>query len=365
MRILVINSGSSSLKYRFLASNGEVIAKGLIERVGTDVPNHRAALEAALRDIDVPTVDAVGHRVVHGGERFRDATPITPDVIATLEELTPLAPLHNPPGLEGIRASLDLLKGKPNVAVFDTAFHATLPPEAYLYALPYDLYREHGVRRYGFHGTSHAFVAREAARIVERPLETLKIVTLHLGNGASATAVKGGVSVDTSMGFTPLEGLVMGTRSGDIDPAIGLWLAERFGAAQANDILNRRSGVLGVSGVSNDLRDVHRARIDGDERALLALQVMVHRLRQYVGAYAAVLGGLDVLAFTGGVGENDAWVRAEVLRGLEFLGLRLDSNANERGAARITLGDLPAALVVPTDEEGEIARQTAAVLSRR
>lgn len=364
MRILVINSGSSSLKYRFLGADGDVLAKGLIERIGQDVPDHRAALELALRDIDAASVDAVGHRVVHGGERFRDATVVTPEVIATLQELTPLAPLHNPPGLEGIRASLELLPGKPNVAVFDTAFHATLPPEAYLYALPFELYREHGVRRYGFHGTSHAFVAREAARLVERPLEDLRIVTLHLGNGASATAVRGGVSVDTSMGFTPLEGLVMGTRSGDVDPAVALWLAERFGVREANDLLNRRSGVLGLSGVSNDLRDLHRARAAGDERAQVALRVMVHRLRHYVGAYAAVLGGLDVLAFTGGVGENDAWVRAEVLRGLGFLGLHLDEAANDRGETRITRGDLPAALVVPTDEEGEIARQTAAVLAR-
>ncbi|WP_027480952.1 acetate/propionate family kinase, partial [Deinococcus pimensis] len=265
MRVLVINCGSSSLKFQHVdTSTGEVLARGLVDRVGeAEVPDHRAALARALTGVRVEDVDAVGHRTVHGGERFREATEVSDEMLAELEGLSRLAPLHNPPALQGIRAARELLPGRPMVAVFDTAFHATLPRHAFLYALPYELYEREGVRRYGFHGTSHAFVSREAARVLGRDLRDLRIVTLHLGNGASACAVQGGVSVDTSMGFTPLEGLVMGTRSGDVDPAVALMLAQREGEAAASDVLNRRSGLLGLSGVSNDLRDLHRARLAG------------------------------------------------------------------------------------------------------
>ncbi|ADV67494.1 acetate/propionate family kinase [Deinococcus maricopensis] len=367
MQVLVLNAGSSSLKYQLIDTNtGEVLTRGLVERIGTDVPDHTAALHQAMTTLpETARVEAVGHRVVHGGERFSAPTRITDAVLTDLDRLSTLAPLHNPPALQGIRAARALLPAVPMVAVFDTAFHSTLPPHAYTYAIPYDLYSEHGLRRYGFHGTSHAFVAREAAHVLGQDLRDLKLVTLHLGNGASAAAVQGGVSVDTSMGFTPLEGLVMGTRSGDIDPAIALWLAAKHGPARASDILNRESGLLGLSGVSNDLRDLHRAALAGADRAQLTLQVMVYRLRKQVGAYAAAMNGLDALVFTGGIGENDPWVRAQVVNGLSFLGFHLDEECNERRGqtTRITLaGEMPAALVIPTDEEGEIARQTATTL---
>lgn len=363
MIVLVVNGGSSSLKSQLLdTAGGQVLARSLIERVGSpEMPDHAAALRLALENMPLNLVEAVGHRVVHGGERFVRPTLLTPEVLDVLETLNPLAPLHNPPALAGIRAALDLLPGVPNVAVFDTAFHATLPPEAFLYAVPHDLYEQHGVRRYGFHGVSHAYVAREAARVLERPLTELRLITLHLGNGASACAVEFGRSVDTSMGFTPLEGLVMGTRSGDLDPTLALWLAAREGVDGAGDLLNRESGLKGLSGVSGDLRDLHAAREAGNPRALAALMVMVHRLKKYVGAYAAVLGGLDALVFTGGIGEHDAWTRAQVTQGLSLFGFQLDALANARHATRVTTG-APAALIIPTNEEGEIARQVAELL---
>ena len=363
MNILVINAGSSSLKYQLIdTAAGRVLVKGLIERVGgAGVTDHRAALLLALDNVPLDQIEALGHRIVHGGERFVRPTLLTPEVLGALEALTPLAPLHNPPALAGVRAALTALPGLPNVGVFDTAYHATLPPSAFLYAVPYDLYERYGVRRYGFHGVSHAYVAAEAARLLGRPLVDLRLVTLHLGNGASACAVKFGESVDTSMGFTPLEGLVMGTRSGDLDPALAVWLAEREGPAAAGATLNRASGLLGLSGVSGDLRDLHAAREAGNPRALDALNVMVHHLRKYVGAYAAVLGGLDAVVFTGGVGEHDAWTRAELIGGLGVFGFRLDPAANARHSTFITSGR-PAALVVPTDEEAEIARLTAGLL---
>lgn len=364
MIVLVLNAGSSSLKYQLSdTASGEVMARGLIERVGTEVPNHTEALRLALAELDTSRVQAIGHRVVHGGERFREATRLTPEVMRDLEALSVLAPLHNPPALEVIRAAETQLPALPNVAVFDTAFHATLPPEAYTYAIPLDLYREQGIRRYGFHGTSHAYVAREAARLLGRELAELKLVTLHLGNGASACAVLHGESVDTSMGFTPLEGLVMGTRSGDLDPAVALWLAGRVGLAEAERLLLRESGLRGLGG-SNDLRDIHRAADAGEEGARLALAVMAYRVRKYVGAYAAAMNGLDALVFTGGIGENDAWLRAEVVSKLSFLGFVLDEAANRsRGPLITTPQSRVAAFVIPTDEEGEIARQTEAALA--
>ncbi len=364
MLVLVLNAGSSSLKCQLVQTDtGEVLFKNLVERVGEVIPNHRAALEHVLTRLPGVQVQAVGHRVVHGGERFRTATLLTPEAITALEDLSPLAPLHNPPALACIHAAIELRPGLPNVAVFDTAFHATLPPHAYLYAIPYPLYTESGIRRYGFHGTSHAYVAREAARLLHRDLTDLKLVTLHLGNGASACAILNGQSVDTSMGFTPLEGLVMGTRSGDVDPGVVLWLAEREGADGANRILNRESGLRGLGGHS-DLRDLHRAADSGDERAALALDVTAYRIRKQVGAYAAALGGLDAIVFTGGAGENDRVLRAAVVNGLGSLGLTLDAPANDANGPLITAPDSRAhALVVPTDEEGEIARQTAEILS--
>lgn len=360
MRVLVLNAGSSSLKYSLIDTGGaEERVGGVVERVA----DHAEAVRQALAALPEGRVDAIGHRVVHGGERFVAPTRIDNQTLQVLDTLSALAPLHNPPALAGIRAAQAELPGVPNVAVFDTAFHATLPPHAYHYALPHGLYAEHGVRRYGFHGTSHAYVARRAAEVLERDLATLRLITLHLGNGASACAVLHGESVDTSMGFTPLEGLVMGTRSGDLDPAVALWLAGREGVERASTVLNQQSGVLGLSGVSHDLRDLHKARKEGDERAQLALDVMVYRIRKQVGAYAAVLGGLDALVFTGGVGEHDAWVRAQVVNGLAFLGLHLDAAANTAHAGQISISATPAALVIPTDEEGEIARQTAEVLA--
>ncbi len=359
--VLVINAGSSSLKYQLLGGS-EKLLSGLIERIGEPGgdPDHASALKRVLMELppDV-TVQAIGHRVVHGGEAFRAATPITPEVLDIIAALADLAPLHNPPAVQGIRAALAALPDAANVAVFDTAFHATLPPHAYLYALPYDLYSKEGLRRYGFHGTSHAYVSRRALDLLGR--QAHKLVTLHLGNGASAAAVLDGVSVDTSMGLTPLEGLVMGTRSGDLDPGAVLRLGELYGLEETARLLNKESGLKGLSGVSNDLRDVRAA---GTGRAELALAVMTYRLIKQIGAYAAALNGLDALVFTGGAGENDAQLRADVLGGLAFLGFELDpaANAERGGERRITTPHSKPALVIPTDEEGEIARQTRAVL---
>lgn len=362
--ILVLNAGSSSLKYQ-LIGDCERLFSGLIERIGEPGgdPDHAAALGRVLTGLppDV-AVQAVGHRVVHGGEKFRAATLITLEVLGAIAELADLAPLHNPPAVQGIRAAQASLPGVPNVAVFDTAFHATLPPHAYLYALPYDLYTGGGIRRYGFHGTSHAYVSRRAADLLGGAGEKAdKLVTLHLGNGASAAAVLRGVSVDTSMGLTPLEGLVMGSRSGDLDPGAVLRLGELYGLEETSRLLNKESGLKGLSGVSNDLRDVRDA---GTERARLALSVMTYRLIKQIGAYAAAMNGLDALVFTGGIGENDAQLRADVIAGLTFLGFELDGAANavRGGERRITTPGSRPALVIPTDEEGEIARQVRAVL---
>ena len=359
-RIFVINSGSSSVKYQVIdAVTGESTVDGTIERIGepgSDVPNHDAALAIALDSIGGDTDFAgVGHRVVHGGARFRDATLITPEVEAAIDELSALAPLHNPANLAGIRAARAALPDVPQVAVFDTAFHQTLEPEAYTYAVPPEL----GIRRYGFHGTSFAYVSREAARILgELGKPAARMVILHLGNGASACAVRDGVSVETSMGLTPLEGLVMGTRSGDIDA--GALLSLGLDNDELDDLLNHRSGLLGLAGRS-DLREVELAAEAGDAAATLALEVYAHRIRAYVGAYAAQLGGLDALVFTAGVGERGVAMRARVLRGLQFLGLALDPRRNAASEALISVDDAAAILVVPTNEELEIARQTLAV----
>ncbi len=374
--VFVLNAGSSSIKYTVLdveagaaLSAGiehPVLAQGAVERIGvpgSGVPDHSTALAMVLAEIaDVP-IDAVGHRVVHGGERFTDANVIDDAVEAAIEKLVELAPLHNPAGLAGIRAARAALPDVPHVAVFDTAFHATIPDEAATYAIDADLAARHGIRRYGFHGTSYQYVSRVAAQTLGREPGELRLIVLHLGNGASAAAIRGGRSVDTSMGLTPLEGLVMGTRSGDLDPAIPFQLHRVAGLSidDLDHLLNRRSGLLGLSGHS-DMREVLAAADAGEDRARLALEVYLHRIRHYIGAYAAVLGGLDALVFTAGVGERSDIVRAGAVRGLEFLGIEIDPDANAaHGDGPRTIspaGSAVAVLVIPTNEELEIARQT-------
>ncbi len=386
--VLVLNSGSSSLKYQLVNPvGGEAIAAGIVERIGEpsglvrhtyggntserelEVSDHATALRLALGLFDEvgPSlagagIYAVGHRVVHGGERFSRPVVIDDDVVAAIHELVPLAPLHNPANVQGIEVARELLPEVPHVAVFDTAFFQALPPVAYTYAIDRDVAREHGVRRYGFHGTSHQYVAGKVARVLGRRVEDLSTIVLHLGNGASASAVRGGVPVDTSMGLTPLEGLVMGTRSGDVDPAVVFHLARNAGMGidDLDTLLNKRSGIKGLSG-ENDMRQLRRLIDAGDEDAALAFDVYVHRLKKYVGAYVAVLGRVDVIAFTAGVGENDARVRAAVCEGLEPLGIAVDDERNvvRSGDPRIVSPDGARTLVmvVPTMEELAIARQ--------
>lgn len=372
--VFVLNVGSSSIKYQVLdVDTGEVHASGLVERIGVPgsaTPDHAAGLAVVLGELEGVPLDAVGHRIVHGGTRFVQATVIDDAVEREIEALADLAPLHNPPGLAGIRAARAALPELPHVAVFDTAFHATITPAARDYAIDAEVAARTRIRRFGFHGTSYRYVSRVAAEVLGRAGDPeLKIVALHLGNGASATAIQGGRSVDTSMGMTPLEGLVMGTRSGDIDPAIPLYLAREHGftIAQLDELLNKRSGLLGLAGRS-DMRELVAAAESGDLPAAHALDVYVHRLRHYIGAYAAILGGIDALVFTAGVGENSDVVRRRAVAGLEFLGLAVDPERNavrspepryispERSAAAV--------LVVPTNEELEIARETRAAASR-
>lgn len=371
--VFVLNAGSSSIKYTVLQLGDgvehSVLADGIVERIGVPggVPDHATALTTVLAEIGDTAIDAVGHRIVHGGELFTEATLIDDDVESAIEDLIQLAPLHNPAGLAGIRAARAALPDVPQVAVFDTAFHATLPAEAATYAIDAELAARHGIRRYGFHGTSYQYVSRAAAELLGRPLEETRMIVLHLGNGASAAAIRGGRSIDTSMGLTPLEGLVMGTRSGDIDPAILFHLHRVAGLSvdDLDDLLNRRSGLLGLSGHA-DMREVIAAADAGDLAACEALDVYVHRIRHYIGAYAAVLGGLDALVFTAGVGEKSDIIRAAAVRGLEFLGIVIDQDANTAhadGARSISPAGSPVAvLVVPTDEELEIAQQTARLL---
>jgi acetate kinase len=372
--VLVLNAGSSSLKYQLLdMSDRSVTASGTVERIGGDgpgeVPDHAAALEQVLGALDLaaPPV-AVGHRVVHGGDRFTRPTLVDDAVLDAIRDLVPLAPLHNPANLAGIEVARARFPDTPQVAVFDTAFHATMPPVAWRYALPRELADGLRIRRYGFHGTSHAHVARRAAEVLGRPAADLRLVTLHLGNGCSAAAVAGGRSVDTSMGLTPLGGLVMGTRCGDLDPGVVAHLHREGGLSleEIDVLLNTRSGMRGLAG-ANDLREVHRRADAGDADAAEALEVFCYRIRCTVGAYAAALGGVDAVVFTAGIGENDADVRERVCAGLSWLGLRLDP---ERNAARsreprvVSADGSPvAALVVPTNEELEIAEQALAVVA--
>ncbi|WP_182111980.1 MULTISPECIES: acetate/propionate family kinase [unclassified Actinotalea] len=392
--VLVINSGSSSVKYQLVNPvGGEAIASGLVERIGEaegyirhtfggirterrdPVPDHGAALRAVLDlfaeagpDLAEAHVVAVGHRVVHGGAVFSEPVLVDDDVVKAIEEISPLAPLHNPANLRGIEVARQLLPDVPHVVVFDTAFFQTLPDAASTYALDREVAEKHGVRRYGFHGTSHQYVSGKVSRVLGRRVTDLNQIVLHLGNGASASAVRGGVAVETSMGMTPLEGLVMGTRTGDIDPAVIVHLYRNAGMSidEIDDLLNRRSGLKGLAG-QNDFRELHQLVEAGDEAASRALDVYIHRLRKYVGAYLAVLGRVDVIAFTAGVGENDDIVRARALAGLEGLGIAVDPerNAGRKSQPTIISPDWTSTLVmvVPTNEELAIARQAVALIS--
>ena len=351
MHILVINSGSSSIKYKLFALPKErIVAKGLIEHIGekgAQIPNHHTGLKIIARKI--AGLSAVGHRVVHGQEFFRKPTLIDQSVIEKIRQCCSLAPLHNPANLSGILACKKLFPGIKQVAVFDTAFHQTLPAPAYIYGLPYEYYKNLGIRKYGFHGSSHEYVAQEAARILQRPINKLKIITCHLGNGCSITAIDKGKSIDTSMGFTPLEGLIMGTRCGDIDPALVTYLMrkKRLNLNAVDDLLNKRSGLKGISGISNDMRILEAKHRSAHKRVKLAVDVFIYRIKKYIGAYAAVLGGVDVLVFTAGIGENQKRIRKEICAGL-FVHLKKP----------------PKVLVIPTDEELMIARQTYRLVKR-
>ncbi|MCI0335004.1 MAG: acetate kinase [Planctomycetes bacterium] len=412
MKILVVNCGSSSIKYQlFDMPERSLLAKGMVERIGDreaamihqenekrerqkiDAADHDQAMVAIMQRLmgelgaagsprrsslaasaaadanaslgetrPREPIGAVGHRVVHGGEQFTGSVRIDDAVLASIEEMAHLAPLHNPPNLAGIRAAMHALPGAPQVACFDTAFHATIPQVAYMYALPYELYEKLGVRRYGFHGTSHRYVARRAAAILGREKYDINCITCHLGNGSSITAVRDGRSVDTSMGLTPLEGLVMGTRCGDIDPAILFFLAQNgYEFDKLNDLCNKKSGVLGVSGSSNDMRTLIEQSAAGNERATLAIDIFCYRVKKYIGAYHAVLGRLDAIVFTGGIGENATMVREKICAGMEPLGIAIDRKKNEQPSSKerqIDAGGGVAILVVPTDEEGVIAADT-------
>jgi acetate kinase len=406
VKVLVLNCGSSSLKFQLVdtdaasAAGGRdrALARGVVENIGgaaslryeaegmrplreaEEVLEHRVGVERALELLTRPgpgvlkdrsQIDAVGHRVVHGGERFKASVLFDDEVLAGIEECFDLAPLHNPPNVKGYRAARELLPGVPQAAVFDTSFHQSMPPEAYFYGLPYVLYERHGIRRYGFHGTSHRYVSDRLARLLGRDPEDpgLRLVTCHLGNGCSVTAIRGGRSQDTSMGFTPLEGLVMGSRTGDLDPAIVLHLMakEELGILEVNALLNKHSGLLGLSGLSNDMRVLIEAEAAGNPRAKLALDLFCYRLRKYVAAYVGVLGGVDGLAFAGGIGENSPLVRARALQGLEALGLGLDAARNDAAlGAEAEISRAGAGcrvFVVPTNEEILIARDTFRLVS--
>jgi acetate kinase len=380
--MLIINSGSSSIKYKLfdMADNGRLLAKGAVDRIGlngSSVVDHNGAIKHILKKLvhdkesvlnDISQIRAVGHRVVHGGEKFKRSVVINDEVIMAIRKFFKLAPLHNPPNLLGIEACRRSLPNIPQVAVFDTAFYQTLPESNYIYALPYDLYKKEGIRRYGFHGTSHKYVAIKTAAILKRPVASLKIITCHLGNGCSITATKGGKAVDTSMGFTPLEGLVMGTRSGDIDPIIILYLMEKKGMNKSDidEVLNKKSGLLGVSGLSSDMRDIYKALKKGDKRARLAFEIFIHRIQKYIGAFAASMNGVDAITFTAGIGENHPPTRSAVCKNLEFLKVKIDNIRNKKNAAIISKpGSAVKVLVVPTDEELMIAKEAKEVISKR
>lgn len=392
MNILVINCGSSSLKYQLIDMNGEkVLCKGLVERIGIEgsrikhettgkektlieqpMEDHKVALGLVLNALvnedygaikSMDEIGAVGHRVVHGGETFASSVVIDEEVMKVLYDCVELAPLHNPPNITGIEACQELMPNTPMVAVFDTAFHQSMEKESYIYPIPYEYYEKYKIRRYGFHGTSHKYVANRVAEIMGKDIKDLNIITCHLGNGSSVCAIQGGKSVDTSMGFTPLEGLVMGTRSGDIDPAIIPFIMDKEDMTfdEVNQMLNKKSGVLGISGLSSDFRDLELAIEEGNERAKLAIDVFTNRVKKYIGAYMATMCGVDCLVFTAGIGENSAFLRSEICKGLECLGIIIDEELNQvRGEEAKINKDLTSAsiYVVPTNEELMIARDT-------
>lgn len=397
MKIIVLNCGSSSIKYQlFEMTTKEVLAKGVVEKIGLhgsfiknerndgdklllegEIYDHQSGIEYVLGILtsikhgslsSFEEIDAVGHRVVHGGEKFNSSVLITDEVIRMMEQVIDLAPLHNPPNLKGIFAMQALLPNVPQVGVFDTAFHQTMPDYAYMYAIPYALYKEYGIRRYGFHGTSHRYVSQRGAEFIGANLKDLKVITCHLGNGASVAAIKNGVSVDTSMGLTPVEGLIMGTRSGDLDLGVltYLMMKEELDISTANTLINKHSGMLGITGVSSDMREIMKAAEENNERAKLGLSMYAYRIRKYIGSYAAAMGGLDMIIFTGGIGENSDYVRAEAVKDLEFLGLDFDFDKNKgvRGEEKVLTKDESKVkvLVVPTNEELIIAEDTREIL---
>ena len=395
MKVLVVNCGSSSLKYQLFEMDDEsVLAKGLVERIGlegsvltheptgkdkvkinADIKNHTIAISLVLEALvdanhgvisSMTEIDAVGHRVVHGGEMFSESVLITPEVIKAIEDCIEMAPLHNPPNIAGINACTALMPGVPQVVVFDTAFHQTMPKKAYMYALPYEAYAKYGIRRYGFHGTSHKYVSQRVAAIMGKDYNDLKIITCHLGNGSSVAAIKNGQCIDTSMGFTPLEGLVMGTRCGNIDPAIIPFLMkkEHMNIEEIDNYINKKSGVLGISGVSSDFRDIEKAADGGNERAQLSLDMFTYEVVKFIGSYAAVMNGVDAIVFTAGVGENAISMRASIINDVEYLGTKIDNERNNvRGKEReISVeGSKVKVFIIPTNEELVIARDTAKI----
>lgn len=400
MKVLVLNCGSSSIKYQlFDMKKNEVLAKGGIEKIGLhgsflrnqrndgdrvklvgEVIDHQAGIEYILGVLisekhgsvrSLSEIEAVGHRVVHGAEKFKSSVLIDDDVINKIQECIDLAPLHNPPNLKGILAIKAALPSVPQVAVFDTAFHQTMPDYAYMYAIPYSLYTKYGLRRYGFHGSSHRYVSQRACEVLNLDYKTQKIVTCHLGNGASVTAIKGGVSIDTSMGLTPVEGLMMGTRSGDLDLGVLMHIInkEEININSANTLINKHSGLIGVSGISSDMREVLAACDEGNERAKLAIKMYAYRVKKYIGSYIAAMGGLDVLVFTGGIGENAARIREESCKDMEYLGIELDAtkNNNVRGKDAVISSDKSRAkvIVVPTNEEYIIAHDTMEIITSK
>lgn len=398
MKIFVVNCGSSSIKYQLIDMKDEsVIAKGLVERIGIEgsvlthtpagkdkvrlesaIPDHVDGIKKVLAALVDPNhgviksmdeIDAVGHRVVHGGEIFNESVVITDEVLKQIEDLSDMAPLHQPANVSGIRACQKLMPNTPQVAVFDTAFHQTMPPVAYMFGVKYEEYKDYGIRKYGFHGTSHKYVSGVAAQLLKKDIKDTKIITCHLGNGSSITAVDGGKSVDTSMGFTPLDGVLMGTRTGSIDPAVVPVLMQKKGldAAGVDKYMNKECGVLGVSGVSSDFRDLEDAAAKGNERAQLALDMFCYQVKRYIGAYAAAMGGVDAIVFTAGVGENDIHTRQQVCAGLEFLGLKLDADRNNvRGkVTEISAADSKVKVfLIPTNEELAIAQDTLRLCSK-
>lgn len=395
----MLNCGSSSIKYQLIEmDNHEVLAKGVVEKIGLhgsfiknerndgdklllegDIYDYQAGIEYVLGILtsakhgslsNFEEIDAVGHRVVHGGEKFNTSVLITDEVIKKMDECIELAPLHNPPNLKGIEAMQALLPNIPQVGTFDTAFHQTMPDYAYMYAIPYSLYKKYGIRRYGFHGSSHRYVSKRACEILNTDYNTQRIITCHLGNGASVAAIKNGKSVDTSMGMTPVEGLIMGTRSGDMDLGVLTYLMtkEEFDIGTANTLINKHSGMLGITGVSSDMREIMEESVNGNERAKIGLNMFHYRIRKYIGAYAAAMGGLDMLVFTGGIGENSDYTRAESSKDLEFMGIEFDHEKNKdvRGIEKVISKDLSKVkvMVVPTNEEMVIAEDTREIIEK-